>query len=179
MFTLESGSKYKGEQLTNNGSFKIEMKIDFVDLNQEYICGTFDIFNITDNHDLLTTYFEGKIMGKTQYLSDSCLSLNQTDIAHWSLFPEWRAEHTKSQKLYDIENSDYIYIKIKEMFMLPDPNVKYIPGASIDGYYYCCYYKQLDFIAGHYFYNNSSNLVSQQMMLERKVERLSKSKTSC
>lgn len=160
---LENGAVYSGEQLTNSGSFKIEMKIDSVDMSQEYMYGTFKIHNLTDKYDLLSSFFESVIVGnKYKFTEDN---LDDTDTVHWGMFPEWRNEILNPE--YIINESDYIYMKIKELFLLPDPKVKSIPGASIDGFYYCCYYKKLDCFAGHYYFKNSTNQVSQQILLER------------
>jgi glucose-induced degradation protein 4 len=174
---LENGAKYKGEQLTNGGSFKVEMTIDVIDLGQEFLCGTFEIHNLTDKYELLTTYFEGEIMGNLYPFTEEECSSSNPDIIHWGLFPEWRTEYAYNKDAYDIKGSNFLYIKIKELFLLPNPKLRSVPGASIDGHYYCCYYKNLDCFAGHYYYKNTSNLVSQQLLLDRATSRTSKSKS--
>ncbi|KMV66421.1 vacuolar import and degradation protein [Encephalitozoon cuniculi EcunIII-L] len=174
---LENGARYRGEQLTNGGSFKIEMNIDVVDIQQELICGTFEIHNLTDRYELLTTYFEGEIIGNIYPFTTEEYSMTNPDIIHWKLFPEWRGEYVYKPGSYNIKKSNFMYIKIKELFLLPDPRLKSIPGASIDGHYYCCYYKNLDCFAGHYYYKNTSNLISQQVLLDRVFPRKSRSKS--
>ncbi|KAF9763112.1 Glucose-induced degradation protein 4 like protein [Nosema granulosis] len=182
---LERGAIYSGEQLTNSGSFKIEMKIDSVDFDQEIMYGTFQIHNLTDKYELLSSFFESVMMGnKYEFAGD------ETDTVHWGMFPEWRNELKKQRERpihnnknkhdlasYKIKESDFIYLKIKELFLLPDPNLKSIPGASIDGYYYCCYYKKLDCFAGHYYFKNATNQVSQQILLERVFKKTSQEAT--
>lgn len=153
---LEMGALYSGEQLTNTGSFKIEMKIDSIDLDQEIMYGTFQIYNITDKYELLSSFFESIIIGSKHSFNET-----ESDTVHWGMFPEWRSN------ISNINNSEFIYMKIKELFLLPDPKIKSIPGASIEGFYYCCYYKKLDCFAGHYYFENSTNQVSQQILLER------------
>lgn len=169
---LESGARYSGEQLTNGGSFRIEMIVDIVDTEQEFVCGTFEIHNISDRHELLTTYFEGEIVGNIYPFTREACSVANPDIIHWRLFPEWKREYMDGA--YSIADSDFLYIKIKELFLLPDPMRTAVPGASIDGHYYCCYYKALDCFAGHYYYKNTSNLISQQVLLDRAFCRTSR-----
>jgi len=173
-FGLESGARYRGNQLSSGGSFTIEMVIDAVDQQQEIVCGTFEIHNISDKYELLTTYFEGEMAGSIYPFTTEPPSATNPDIIHWKLFPEWRMEYANAGSAYDIANSDFVYIKIKELFILPDPKSRSIPGASIDGHYYCCYYRNLDCFAGHYYYRNTSNFVSQQVLFDRVFSRVSR-----
>ncbi|EOB14602.1 hypothetical protein NBO_22g0004, partial [Nosema bombycis CQ1] len=118
---LEMGALYSGEQLTNTGSFKIEMKIDSIDLDQEIMYGTFQIYNITDKYELLSSFFESIIIGSKHSFNET-----ESDTVHWGMFPEWRSNFETNN------NSEFIYMKIKELFLLPDPKIKSIPGASIE-----------------------------------------------
>ncbi|KCZ76719.1 hypothetical protein H311_02279, partial [Anncaliia algerae PRA109] len=75
---LEKGSVYSGEQDTVTGPpFKMDMKIEFIDINQLFMCGTFKIFNLTSYHDVINTYFECEIV-KDFDIKD--------EINHWSTF---------------------------------------------------------------------------------------------
>lgn len=57
-------------------------------------------------------------------------------------------------------------MRIKELFLLPDPSVKTIPGASIDGYYCCSYDKVKDKFEGFYMYEWVRMIKEQEIVLE-------------
>ncbi|KAK6089589.1 hypothetical protein P3W45_001471 [Vairimorpha bombi] len=168
---LVDGAVYSGEQLSTSGSFKIEMKIDKIDMLEERMCGTFSIYNLTSENDKLSTYYESAIIGNKHSFYNKYED-KETDELHWRMFPEWKTEILKNKE-YDIKKSGFLYLRMKELFILPDPNVESVEGASIEGYYYCCYYKKLDFFSGHYFYKSDKSQLSEQILLERVYKRTS------
>lgn len=117
--------------------------------------------NNQNTQNNIKTYFESVIFDK--YVEDKILV---EDFLYWEMFPEWRFDT-------GIDETDYLFIKIKELFILPDPLVKTVNGASIDGFYYCCYYKKLDCFKGHYVYENSCVQVVQSFYLDSAFERTS------
>lgn len=157
-FGLENGSKYEGEQKTHTGPFKIDMKVDVFDLSQFFMCGTFKIFNLTKQHDIIHTYFECEIV-------DSEKRFRETgEMTHWATFNEWKDDFMER---YDPLGASLLFMRIKELFLLPDPSVKHIPGASIDGYYYCIYNKQSDSFKGFYYYESCRAQPTQKIVLSR------------
>ncbi|KAK1349020.1 vacuolar import and degradation protein [Hamiltosporidium tvaerminnensis] len=169
---IENGAFYEGEQMTPTGPFKIDMKVELIQLRQGFLCGVFRIYNLTKEHDLLITYFEGEIMGTyTNPFLPALTSEAEDDILHWNKFPEWELNYISEPESYDYEANNFLYIKIKERFLLPDPSIKNIPGASIEGLYYCRYSKQKDFFSGFYFYKNYTSNTSQHLKLQRTKKR--------
>ncbi|KAF7684524.1 Glucose-induced degradation protein 4 like protein [Astathelohania contejeani] len=167
---LKNGGAYTGHQITNNGSFKIEMTIDSINFKTSYICGTFKIYNLTRHHELISTYFEGEIVGRVypfdynKYFNKN-ISKDQEE-KHWRIFPEWKQEYITNPNLYNPETNKYLYLRVKEIFILPDPNVTNIPGASIEGLYYFCYYKAKDVFAGFYYFKDAHSISTQYIILE-------------
>lgn len=151
---LDNGSIYTGEQNTSTGPFKINMKIEFIDIKQSFMCGTFKIFNLTSYHDVINTYYECEIIKEFN---------NQEELIHWSTFDAYKEIKGK----YNLDKSNYLFMKIRELFLLPDPSVKNIPGASIDGYYYCVYDKTEDSFNGFYYYETLRNQPPQKITLHR------------
>ncbi|KAM0688298.1 GID complex subunit 4 [Conglomerata obtusa] len=168
MLNIENGAYYSGEQSTNSGSFKIDMKINFFDLDQAFLSGTFKIHDLTPYHSILNTYFEGKLIGTHNSFTE-----NDNDPDQWVKFTKWSRSFINSKQNYDINKSKYLYIKIKEQFLLPDPKVTSVQGASIEGCYYCCYYKSLDCFAGFYACGDKHIHTAQQIVLVRTSERTS------
>ena len=57
---------------------------------------------------------------------------------------------------YDsLENSDYVYMRWKEHFLVPDHTIRDIHGASFAGFYYICFQRSTSSIEGYYFHRNS------------------------
>jgi hypothetical protein len=57
--------------------------------------------------------------------------------------------------VHDPVTSDFIYMRWKEHFLVPDHRVSNIDGASFAGFYYICYQRSTNEIKGFYFYHNN------------------------
>lgn len=168
LLNIENGAKYTGEQSTSYGSFKIDMKVNLFDIDEAFLSGEFCIHDLTPYHSILNTYFEGRLIGTHYPFGEG-----KNDAKQWIKFNKWNEKFLVDQSAYDIYGSNYLYIKIKEQFLLPDPKVTRIKGASIEGSYYCCYYKNLDCFAGFYACGDSHIHATQQIILARTKERMS------
>jgi hypothetical protein len=57
---------------------------------------------------------------------------------------------------YDaLAQTDYVYMRWKEHFLVPDHKIKDINGASFAGFYYICFRKSTSQVEGYYFHRNS------------------------
>lgn len=65
-------------------------------------------------------------------------------------------------------NSDYVFMRWKEHFLVPDHTIKDINGASFAGFYYICFIKSSGRVEG-YYYHRSSELY-QSIELEHMPE---------
>ena len=54
-----------------------------------------------------------------------------------------------------LQNSDYVYMRWKEHFLVPDHTIRDIHGASFAGFYYICFQKSTASIEGYCFHRNS------------------------
>uniref|UniRef100_A0A3P9NFD7 GID complex subunit 4 homolog n=1 Tax=Poecilia reticulata TaxID=8081 RepID=A0A3P9NFD7_POERE len=50
---------------------------------------------------------------------------------------------------------DYIFMRWKEQFLVPDHTIKDISGASFAGFYYICFQKSTATIEGYYYHRSS------------------------
>lgn len=169
-FGLDTGTLYTGEQTTTTGYFKIDMTIDKLMFDESLICGTFTIYDLTPKIKTIKTYFEGQFIGEKYSFQEK-----EDDVFYWARFHEWRYKFLEFPKLYDPKTSKHLYIKIKEMFLLPESRNSEISCASIDGYYYCCYHKRSDCFSGFYQVSDACKHGTQEVFLLRSNERTSQS----
>lgn len=54
-----------------------------------------------------------------------------------------------------LEQTDYVFMRWKEHFLVPDHTIKDIVGASFAGFYYICFQKSSSQVEGYYFHRNS------------------------
>ena len=55
----------------------------------------------------------------------------------------------------ELKKTDYVFMRWKEHFLVPDHTIKDINGASFAGFYYICFQKSTSSIEGYYFHRNS------------------------
>lgn len=51
--------------------------------------------------------------------------------------------------------SDFVYMRWKEHFLVPDHTIRDLNGASFAGFYYICFQKSAATIEGYYYHRNS------------------------
>jgi hypothetical protein len=157
--SLYSGSRFKGEQRSGRSSYEVAVHIQHVNLAESSLCGYLHIKGLTEDYPELTTFFEAEIIGrKHSFLTKKWDANDQIDIQHWTRFPAFRPIQ-KSMKVdgfsYDFHNKDFIFMRWKEHFLVPDHRVKTINGASFAGFYYICYQSSTGIITGFYYHKNS------------------------
>ena len=129
---------------------------------------------LTPEHPSLTTYFEGEMIGPkygfvTKQQHETWGATSTTDVEHWDYFepfaavssqagthakPSRKLLHTE-QQLRHKEQDDFIFMRWKEQFLVPDHRVRYINGASFEGFYYICFNQRAGKVQGIYFHKNS------------------------
>lgn len=160
---LYNGSSFSGYQKSKNESYEVNVKIQHVDYENSYLCGYLCINHLTKSHPSLTTFFEGEIISKQYpFLTRKWEATEDVDRAHWSKFKGFGKKYSQTFNLdsfdYDeLNSSDYIYMRWKEHFLVPDHTIKHVEGASYAGFYYICYSKRTSSIRGYYFHINSEH----------------------
>lgn len=54
-----------------------------------------------------------------------------------------------------LSDTDYVFMRWKEHFLVPDHTIKDISGASFAGFYYICFQKSKATIEGYYYHRSS------------------------
>ncbi|KUI61737.1 hypothetical protein VP1G_08895 [Cytospora mali] len=160
---LRAGSRFVGTQQSERQVYDVQVEIKYVDLRESFLCGYLRIQGLTDDHPTLTTYFEGEIIGnKYGFMTnhESWGANDKTDISHWSKFPAFRpyakqARRGSSVAIKDIAQSEHIFMRWKEHFLVPDHRVRTINGASFEGFYYICFNQVQGEVNGIYFHSKS------------------------
>jgi hypothetical protein len=168
---LRPGSKFKGEQKSDNARYGVQVEIQHIDMAESFLCGYLSIQGLTNSEHTLTTYFEGEIIG-TKYTFQTRHadwgSNERVDMQHWARFPAWRPL-SKQAKRSDFTYKNFaqrenIFMRWKEYFLVPDHTRKTINGASYEGFYYICFNQVSGTISGMYYHARTARY--QKLELE-------------
>lgn len=157
---LYSGSKFRGHQKSKGNSYDVEVVLQNVDEENSYICGYLKIHGLTEEFSTLTTCFMGEIISdKFPFLTRKWDADEEVDRKHWGKFLSFY-QYAKTFNLdvfdYDnLKNTDFVFMRWKEMFLVPDHTIKDINGASFAGFYYICFQKSTQTIEGYYYHRSS------------------------
>uniref|UniRef100_A0A3B3XTD2 GID complex subunit 4 homolog n=1 Tax=Poecilia mexicana TaxID=48701 RepID=A0A3B3XTD2_9TELE len=137
---LYSGSKFRGHQKSKGNSYDVEVVL------QEY--------------PTLTTFFAGEIISrKRPFLTRKWDADEDVDRKHWGKFQAFyqyaKTFNSDEFDYEDLKSSDYIFMRWKEQFLVPDHTIKDISGASFAGFYYICFQKSTATIEGFYYHRSS------------------------
>ncbi|XP_071948949.1 glucose-induced degradation protein 4 homolog [Antedon mediterranea] len=157
---LYSGSKFKGQQKSKGSCYTVEVELQHVDEQNCYLCGYLRIKGLTEEYPTLTTFFDGEIISdKHPFLTRKWDADEDVDKKHWGQFPSFfkfaTIFNSDSFKYDQLENDDFIYMRWKEHFLVPDHRIRDINGASFAGFYYICYQKSKGAIDGYYYHKSS------------------------
>lgn len=114
--------------------------------------GYLSISHLTDAHPHLTTFFTGEIIGP-QYGFITGAKYGATehdDMRHWGRFEQFRRPATRGDMMQPEllfrdplpdrtrgetmpKERDFVFLRIKERFLVPDHTVRDISGASFAG----------------------------------------------
>ncbi|XP_071814468.1 glucose-induced degradation protein 4 homolog [Apostichopus japonicus] len=157
---LYGGSKFRGHQKSKGNSYDVEVELQHVDEESSYLCGYLKIRGLTDEYPVLVTFFEGEIISpKFPFLTRKWEADEEVDHKHWSQFKSFSqfAKTFNEDKFSfdELNRSDYVFMRWKEHFLVPDHRIKDITGASFAGFYYICYQKSKASIEGYYYHRSS------------------------
>ncbi|KAI3359887.1 hypothetical protein L3Q82_014237, partial [Scortum barcoo] len=131
-----------------------------VTVEDSYLCGYLKIKGLTEEYPTLTTFFAGEIISrKRPFLTRKWDADEDVDRKHWGKFkPFYKYAKSFNSDDFDyeaLENSDYVFMRWKEQFLVPDHTIKDISGASFAGFYYICFQKSTATIEGYYYHRSS------------------------
>lgn len=149
---LYPGSVFKGTQRSGRSAYDVEIRLVDVNFANWTVCGYLTIANLTDTHPELTTFFDGEIIGpKYGFITGQRFGATEVDDRrHWERFEQFLRPSTKADivrpemllrdPLPNISRGetqprerDFVFLRIKEKFLVPDHTVRDISGASFAG----------------------------------------------
>ncbi|CAH8667113.1 unnamed protein product [Schistosoma rodhaini] len=175
---LCSGSVFTGSQRSKGKKYNVEVTIQYVDMKQKMVYGFMKIENLTQEYPSLTTYFEGEIISRLHpFMTGKWDATMETDVLHWvfvqllSVHLQEKIPATSSLGNFHIDSFDYsiletsdtIFMRWKEKFIVPDPGLKHIEGASFAGFYYIGLQKSIGHVLGYYYHLNSEMFQSLEL----------------
>ncbi|KAK9767389.1 hypothetical protein K7432_002871 [Basidiobolus ranarum] len=174
---LYSGSRFLGQQQSGGSRYEVQVDLQCVDLSASYLCGYLHIKGLTNNCPEFTTFFDAEIIGpKYSFLTRKWEADELIDEQHWlkfTSFQEISEVFNQDGFQYDFVNNDFIFMRWKEHFLVPDYRVGAVHGASFAGFYYVCFQRSTGTILGYYYHQNSKWF--QQLTLEHIPQRHSPS----
>lgn len=165
---LYSGSRFVGHQRSKGNEYEVEVILQYVNIEECYLCGYLKIKGLTEEFPTLTTFFDGEIISKKYpFLTRKWEADEDVDEKHWSRFPPFY-QYVKNfnSDNFDYESlhaSDCVYMRWKEHFLVPDHKIRDIHGASFAGFYYICFQKSTASIDGCYYHRNSEMFQSLKL----------------
>ncbi|KAM9779762.1 glucose-induced degradation protein 4 homolog [Neosynchiropus ocellatus] len=157
---LYSGAQFFGSQKSKGNSYDVDVVLQHVSTEDSYLCGYLKIKGLTEEYPTLTTFFAGEIISqKRPFLTRKWDADEDVDRKHWGKFQSFY-KYAKSFNSDDFDyealsHSDYIFMRWKEQFLVPDHTIKDISGASFAGFYYICFQKSTATIEGYYYHRSS------------------------
>lgn len=163
---LRSNAVYVGEQQSGKSRFHIKVELKSIDLMNLVVTGFLQISGLTEDHSEIITCFKGEIINNPMntYLwqdrekkspndykvrNFSFITENKqwgsfikNDFEHWkkltgsSTLSDEQFQQRLERILRGEEDQQYLYMRWKEEFLLPDSRIKQILGASFEGFYY-------------------------------------------
>jgi hypothetical protein len=123
-----------------------------VNLAESTVSGYLSIQHLTDAHPNLTTFFTGEIIGPEYgFITGSRFGASENDdMRHWGRFEQFRRPATRGDMVRPElffrdpqpdrsrgetrpKDRDFMFLRIKERFLVPDHRVRDISGASFAG----------------------------------------------
>jgi len=159
--TLYGGALFCVSQSSGDRSYTVEVLLKHVDWDNSFLCGDLTIHNLTPQFPTMTTFFEAEIIGdKHSFVTNKWEADEHVDLQHWTQFSSFRCEGldkcwTDKDFVYDFRNSDYVYMRWKEHFLVHDHTIRNVKGASFAGFYYICLCRSTGVIEGFYYHSAS------------------------
>ncbi|XP_035776245.1 glucose-induced degradation protein 4 homolog [Anopheles albimanus] len=157
---LYNGSKFRGYQKSKGNAYEVEVVLQHVDEANSYLCGYLKITGLTFEFPTLTTFFDGEIISrKYPFLTrkwDADEDVDRKHFGKFAAFSEYQKTFNSDDFDYDaLERSDFVFMRWKEHFLVPDHKIKDINGASFAGFYYICFQKSRAVMEGYYYHRSS------------------------
>lgn len=146
---LHAGAVYQGVQRCASRDNKLLVRILQVTNEDSYLCGYLTIFDLLAENTTLSTFFEGELIRTvSDFTTKRWETTSEIDTKHWEQFPEYRDESIK------LDWDSCVFMRWKELFMVPDHRISEVAGASYAGFYYMCLRPKSGTIEGFYYHRS-------------------------
>ncbi|CAF4088225.1 unnamed protein product, partial [Rotaria magnacalcarata] len=160
---LCTSSRFTGNQKSKGKSYNVDVIFHHVDLERSYICGYLGITGLIDEYPILSTFFDAEIISKRYpFLTRKWEADEEVDKQHWSKFDAFlpfvdtfNTDSFDYDQLLVGKTSDFVFMRWKEHFLVPDHTVRDITGASFAGFYYICLQLSTGKLQGYYYHHSS------------------------
>lgn len=191
-FTGYQISGYKRYQVTvtlKTVNFPVQHNYK-TNISSPHMTGFLSIKGLTNYQDEISTFFEsfavtdnnfGFFSSSWDYHLD-LTSFDFNDFEHWLNFPAFKEMFNIDQfnnKSIDINmisnhvkdylNQRYIFMRWKEKFLVEDPDMDFIEGASFDGYYYIVHDQFTGNIQGFYYHKDAERFQQLELVPYAKI----------
>ncbi|URE27032.1 Vacuolar import and degradation protein [Musa troglodytarum] len=125
-------------RLQKDEAWKVNVRIQGIDLENGYLCGTMEALNVPLADTPVVTFWEGELVDGNNFtfFTRKWEATPEDDIRHWSKFPSFAP-----------------LLRWKEQYFV---NVGIDCGLTIAGFYYVCFSCSDGSINGFYYDPNSS-----------------------
>jgi hypothetical protein len=157
---LHSGSVFRGHQQSKGSKYQVEVVFQHVDYENSCVFGYLKIQGLTEDYPNLTTFFEGEIISRRYpFLTRKWDASEEVDRKHWGKFapfrPFMKTFNTDDFSYDQMQGTDCVFMRWKELFLVPDHHITDINGASFAGFYYICFQQSKASIEGYYYHKLS------------------------
>lgn len=167
--SLRSGTQFKGHQNSGSLDYPVQIDVQSVDIARSSFSGYLQIDNLTDDYPSVTTYFESEIIGPRHgFVTGKWDADAEVDFEHWSKFPafeKYTQNFYNDSFDYSQMDKDFIFMRWKEHFLVPDHKLKTIDGVSFTGFYYICFQVSTGRVEGVYYHPTAAEKF-QRLTLE-------------
>ncbi|ORZ33036.1 vacuolar import and degradation protein-domain-containing protein [Catenaria anguillulae PL171] len=153
---LHPGAVFRGSQRSGANEYTVQVRLVNLDLPRSHLSAFLDINGLTAVQPDITTYLEAEIIGPHHsFLTKRWEADESVDREHWRKFPEFRNEvgdlFKQDGYVYDSRATDIVFMRWKELFLVPDHSQTSIDGASFSGFYYIACNVRSGAIVGYYY----------------------------
>ena len=176
---LCTSSRFTGSQKSKGKSYNVDVIFSSCGFRTFIYCGYLGITGLINEYPIMSTFFDVEVISKRYpFLTRKWDADEEVDRKHWSQFdaflPYIDTFNTDSfdyDQLLRGKNADFVFMRWKEHFLVPDHTVRDITGlfrlnsyvktkefylgASFAGFYYICLQLSTGKLQGYYYHNSS------------------------
>lgn len=176
---LKPSMIFTGYQISGYKKYQVTVTLKTVNFTKgpanvtsPHMTGFLSINGLTNNHPEISTFFDAYAVTDSEFgfLSstwdqlNSLTSTDENDLEHWYSFPAFKQFKQFNNVIDNYLNERFIFMRWKEKFLIDDPSLDTIEGASYDGYYYIVHDQYTGNIQGFYYHKDAEKFQQLELM---------------